>query len=62
MNILISIDSATVPEDLSLVAFKLHQLKGNKKDIWSITVRANWRITFRFENKNAYILNYEDYH
>ncbi|HAZ74883.1 MAG TPA: Killer protein, partial [Enterobacteriaceae bacterium] len=28
----------------------------------SITVRANWRITFQFINGDAYILNYEDYH
>ncbi|MCE1704460.1 type II toxin-antitoxin system RelE/ParE family toxin, partial [Enterobacter hormaechei] len=31
-------------------------------DIWSITVRANWRITFEFKNGDAYILNLEDYH
>ncbi|HBH18466.1 MAG TPA: hypothetical protein DDX14_05930 [Cyanobacteria bacterium UBA9579] len=61
-NILLTIDSATNVKDLNLPAFKLHQLKGNRKDIWSITVRANWRITFRFEKENAYVLDYEDYH
>jgi proteic killer suppression protein len=61
-NILYMIDSAENIQDLNTVSFKLHPLKGNKKGIWSITVRANWRITFRFENGNAYILNYEDYH
>lgn len=61
-NILFAIDSAVYVQDLNLPSYKLHPLKGNKKDLWSITVRANWRITFRFENENAYILNYEDYH
>ena len=47
---------------MSVTSLALHELKGNKKDIWSVTVQANWRITFRFENGNAYIVNYEDYH
>ncbi len=42
--------------------FKFHQLKGNKKNLFSITVKANWRITFEFYDGDAYILNLEDYH
>jgi len=61
-NILLTINSAFVIHDLALPSYKLHQLKGNMKDLWSVTVRANWRITFKFKNGNAYILNYEDYH
>mgnify|MGYP002266876738 CR=1 FL=1 len=40
----------------------LHELKGDRKATWAVTVQANWRITFRFENGNAEIVNYEDYH
>ncbi|MGA2133811.1 MAG: type II toxin-antitoxin system RelE/ParE family toxin [Bryobacteraceae bacterium] len=29
--------------------FRLHPLKGNRKGVWAVTVRANWRVTFRFE-------------
>lgn len=61
-NILYMIDSAEIIQDLNTISLKLHPLKGNMKGLWSITVRANWRITFRFEDGNAYILNYEDYH
>ena len=61
-NILLAIDAAVYVQDLNLPSYKLHPLKGHRKDLWSITVRANWRITFKFENENAYILNYEDYH
>lgn len=32
------------------------------KNRWSITVNGNWRITFEFENGNAFVLDYEDYH
>ncbi len=49
-------------EDMNLPGYRLHQLKGQKKDIWSITVNGNWRITFEFIHGDAYIVNYEDYH
>lgn len=48
--------------DINLPSFRLHKLKGNKSDLWSITVQANWRITFRFENENVYVVDYLDYH
>lgn len=59
---LAAIDTATLINDMNLPSFNLHELKGNRKGIWSITVNGNWRITFEFVNGHAYILNYEDYH
>lgn len=56
------IDEAQSIQQLNMRSLKLYQLKGNRSDIWSISVTGNWRITFRFEDGNAYILNYEDYH
>jgi proteic killer suppression protein len=61
-KLLTAINVATSLADLRLPGYNLHQLKGNRKEIWAITVRANWRITFKYENGNAYILDYEDYH
>jgi len=60
--ILSVINMATDIADLNRPSFKLHQLRGDREGIWAITVRANWRITFKFENGDAYILDYEDYH
>jgi proteic killer suppression protein len=60
--ILAIIHKAKSIEDVNFVGSSLHESKGDKKGIWSVTVRANWRITFKFEDGNAYILNYEDYH
>lgn len=60
--LLTALDSACAVTDLNQPSFGLHQLKGDRQNIWSVTVRANWRITFKFEDENAYILNYEDYH
>lgn len=57
-----SIDIAKDISELNRQIYKLHKLKGDREGYWSITVRANWRITFQFINGDAYILNYEDYH
>ena len=59
---LAAIDTAQEIDDINLLGFKLHPLKGNRDGVWSITVNGNWRITFEFIDGNAYILNYEDYH
>jgi len=60
---LLVLDEAATPDDFRLYpGFRLHPLKGDKKNLYSITVRANWRITFEFKDGDAYILNLEDYH
>lgn len=61
-RILLALDSATVLENLNSPTYKLHPLKGNLKDLWAVTVQANWRITFKFESNNVYIVDYIDYH
>lgn len=61
-SILQIIHSAEIIQDMQFIGSNLHELKGDRKGIYSVTVRANWRITFEFINGDAYILNYEDYH
>ncbi len=53
---------SVAPEDMGLPGLFLHNLSGNRSDIWSVRVSGNWRITFRFNGKHAEIVNYEDYH
>ncbi|TDJ53946.1 MAG: peptidase [Nitrospina sp.] len=60
--ILSLLDVAETPEDINVHSLYLHQLKGDKKGIWSVTVRANWRIIFRFENGKASDVEMTDYH
>jgi proteic killer suppression protein len=60
--ILAVLDAADSIEGIRLPSLNLHRLKGTKKDLWAVTVQANWRVTFRFVNGNAEIVNYEDYH
>jgi proteic killer suppression protein len=47
---------------MDIPGFRLHQLKGDKKGLWAIDVNKNWRIVFKFEDGNAYVVDYEDYH
>lgn len=61
-NILSVLDRAKMVEDMNLPGFRLHPLKGNMKGLWSVTVSGNWRVTFRFENGDAYVVDYQDYH
>ncbi len=61
-NQLAAIHSATIIDDINLPGWRLHLLSGKRQNVWSITVNGNWRVTFEFEDGNAYILNYEDYH
>jgi len=59
---LVALDTAFLIDDLQLPSFNLHLLKGDRAEVWSIKISGNWRITFRFEDGDVYIVNYEDYH
>jgi proteic killer suppression protein len=60
--ILTNLDQAESPQDMDLPGLRLHELKGRRKKIWSVSVSGNWRVTFRFIGRDAEIVNYEDYH
>lgn len=56
------LDRAACAKDMNFPGSRLHMLKGDLAEHWSVTVSGNWRVTFRFEDGNAYIVNYQDYH
>ena len=61
-NILSRLDAAIEIKDMGAPGLKLHKLKGDRKGVWSVTVKSNWRITFRMENDKVFDVNLEDYH
>lgn len=61
-RILDRLDAAITVKDMNLPGYRLHRLTGVDKDIWSVKVNGNWRVTFYFEDGDAYIVNYRDYH
>lgn len=41
---------------------RLHKLKGNRKEEWSVTIKLPWCITFKFKNGEFVDVKIEDYH
>jgi proteic killer suppression protein len=61
-NILGLLNDAEEVKDMNVPGYGLHPLKGNMKGLWAVKVSGNWRIVFRFENGDAYVVDYLDYH
>jgi proteic killer suppression protein len=49
-------------QDMNLPGFDLHELKGKRKGTWAVTLRSNWRLTFKFQGNDALDVDIEDYH
>ncbi len=61
-EMLTALDDAVTPQELNLPGYRLHPLKGDLKGFWSVTVRASWRIIFRFDGTDALDVELIDYH
>ncbi len=61
-EILTALDPADSLEGLNRPSFRPHALKGRLKGFWAVTVRANWRIVFRFASGKALDVDFVDYH
>jgi toxin HigB-1 len=64
-NIVSFLQDMESPTELrSIPAWKAHQLGGDRKGTWSLSVTRNWRITLQIDPKEGEIidLDYEDYH
>ncbi len=61
-RILARLHTATKLEDTKYPGANLHQLSGNLKEHYSVKVNGNWRVTFRFDQGDAYDVDYDDYH
>ena len=59
---LFALDNARRPTDMSAPGWRLHRLKGEFANHWSIDVSGNWRLTFAFEIEDAVLVDYQDYH
>jgi proteic killer suppression protein len=55
-------DRAVVPGDLDLPGWRLHRLKGELTEHWSLSASGNWRVIFRFLGSDIELVDYLDYH
>ncbi len=61
-RILALLETAETSEDMDLPGLGLHQLKGKRKETWTVQISGNWRMTFKLQKGDAFDINYEDYH
>ena len=59
---LAQLNQAVAAQDMNLPGWGLHPLKGDQAGFWSVWVNGNWRLTFRFEDGDAILVDYRDYH
>jgi len=60
--ILDRLDAAIRPSDMNLPGLRFHALSGDMKGRYAVSVSANWRITFAWEEEDAVQVDFEDYH
>jgi len=56
------LNASASARDMDLPGLYLHQLGGDRAGTWSARVSGNWRVTFRFVDGDAEVVDYEDYH
>lgn len=62
LKVLDYLDAAETAYDMNVAGLRLHELKGDRKETWSVAVSGNWRITFSFREGHAFDVDLEDYH
>jgi proteic killer suppression protein len=61
-RILLALDAAARPEDMSVPGFGFHPLKGKDAGRYAVDASGNWRVTFGWSDQNAVDVDLEDYH
>ncbi|MFZ5811815.1 MAG: type II toxin-antitoxin system RelE/ParE family toxin [Thermodesulfobacteriota bacterium] len=62
VQILAVLHTSTEPVGMDLPGFRLHELKGDRKGQWAVSVSGNWRIVFEFCGEDATNVDLVDYH
>jgi proteic killer suppression protein len=61
-RVLARLDVVTLPEQLRLPGFGLHRLEGDLAGYWTIAIRGDWRIIFRFDAGDTTDVDLVEYH
>jgi len=56
------LNRASGPNDMAVPNWHPHPLKDDLARHWSVWVDENWRLTFKFEGRDAALVDYLDYH
>ena len=58
--VLDTLEQAQTIDDMMVPGFGTHALSGDRAGEWAIVITHNWRVTFTFEEGDAYRVDYED--
>ena len=61
-RLLTTLNTSTGPAGMNLPGYRLHRLKGERKEQWAVSVSGNWRLVFEYEDENATDIDLADYH
>ncbi len=61
-RLLARLNVATCGQDMNIPGWNLHALAGDMQGYFSVWVNGNWRMIFKFEENDAVLVNYLDYH
>jgi proteic killer suppression protein len=50
------------PQDMNRRGWVFHPLKGDLQGHYAVSVSGNWRLTFKFKESDAILVDYQDYH
>jgi proteic killer suppression protein len=59
---LVRLDFAKMPSDMNVPGWRFRSLEGDLAGHFSVVVNGNWRMTFTFDNGDAVLVDYQDYH
>jgi len=57
-----TLDAANDVKQMGIPSWDLHPLQGDLSGYWAVKVNKNWRLTFRFTEENAEVVDLQDYH
>ena len=61
-RLLTQLNVSTGPAGMNVPGFRLHQLKGDRRGEWAVSVSGNWRLVFVFDGEDASDVDLVDYH
>ncbi|MCS0659352.1 type II toxin-antitoxin system RelE/ParE family toxin [Massilia terrae] len=56
------LNEARSADDMDVPGWRLHSLSGKLRGHWAVKISGNWRLTFRFDGQDAWMVDYQDYH
>jgi len=61
-RILAALSIAAMPSEMNLPGLHYHELKGDRRGTYALSLTRNYRVTFEWDPEGPYNVDLEDYH